>query len=252
MLNTTHKYKALMIDVDGTLIPNKRDGIPSQKVIKAVKKAAKKLHVGLATSRPSFMIDYILDNFQLTGPSIINSGSEIIDTTTRKVIWQQPLLLEDVQTIKQYVIENKLKAFVNDTDKDYVLDYSYKPSKTLQIFFVSPPVDVVEKIIADLSDIATIAIHKVPSFAKGKVSILITHATATKQHGIFEVAKILGIETHEIIGIGDGYNDFPLLMACGLKVAMGNAVDDLKAIADYVAPPVDEDGVADVINRFVL
>jgi len=69
---------------------------------------------------------------------------------------------------------------------------------------------------------------------------------------IFKVAKILGIDTHEIIGIGDGYNDFPLLMACGLKVAMGNAVEDLKAIADYIAPTVSQDGVADVINKFVL
>ncbi|HXS15232.1 MAG TPA: HAD hydrolase family protein, partial [Candidatus Saccharimonadales bacterium] len=60
------------------------------------------------------------------------------------------------------------------------------------------------------------------------------------------------ISTEEIIGIGDGHNDFPLLMACGLKVAMGNAVDDLKAIADYIAPSVDEDGVADVIEKFIL
>ena len=41
-------------------------------------------------------------------------------------------------------------------------------------------------------------------------------------------------------------------MACGLKVAMGNAVEDLKAIADYIALPVEKDGVAEVINKFVL
>lgn len=41
-------------------------------------------------------------------------------------------------------------------------------------------------------------------------------------------------------------------MACGLKVAMGNAVQDLKEIADYIAPSVDEDGIADVIEKFVL
>lgn len=77
-------------------------------------------------------------------------------------------------------------------------------------------------------------------------------AQAIKQHGILEVAEMLGISTHEIIGVGDGYNDFPLLMACGLKVAMGNAVSDLKEIADYIAPTVEEDGVADVIEEFVL
>lgn len=41
-------------------------------------------------------------------------------------------------------------------------------------------------------------------------------------------------------------------MACGFKVAMGNAVDEVKAIADYIAPPVEEDGVADVIEKFIL
>lgn len=41
-------------------------------------------------------------------------------------------------------------------------------------------------------------------------------------------------------------------MACGLRVAMGNAVDDLKAIADYIAPSVDDDGLAEVIEKFIL
>jgi hydroxymethylpyrimidine pyrophosphatase-like HAD family hydrolase len=41
-------------------------------------------------------------------------------------------------------------------------------------------------------------------------------------------------------------------MACGLKVAMGNAVADVKAIANYIAPSVEEDGIADVIEKFVL
>ena len=67
-----------------------------------------------------------------------------------------------------------------------------------------------------------------------------------------ELGKILNIRTHEIIGIGDGPNDFPLLMASGLKVAMGNAIPDLKAIADYVTATVEEDGVAQVIEKFVL
>ena len=84
------------------------------------------------------------------------------------------------------------------------------------------------------------------------MSYEITHADATKQHGVMEVAQILGIEKEDIIGVGDGYNDFPLLMACGLKIAMGNAVPELKAIADFVAPSVDEDGVAVVIEKFLL
>ncbi len=85
-----------------------------------------------------------------------------------------------------------------------------------------------------------------------RTDILIYNSSATKQHAIFEIANIIGIQTHDIIAVGDGYNDFPLLMAAGLKIAMGNAVEDLKAIADYIAPPVEQDGVAHIIERFVL
>ena len=84
------------------------------------------------------------------------------------------------------------------------------------------------------------------------MSIHVTGSEASKLHGIVEVARILNIKTEEIIGVGDGYNDFPLLLACGLKVAMGNAIPELKAIADFIAPTVEEDGVAVVLEKFVL
>lgn len=80
----------------------------------------------------------------------------------------------------------------------------------------------------------------------------ITHEEVSKLHGIVDVAKLIGVETKDSIGVGDGHNDFPLLLACGLKIAMGNAVPELKAIADFVAPTVNEDGVAVVIEKFIL
>jgi hydroxymethylpyrimidine pyrophosphatase-like HAD family hydrolase len=41
-------------------------------------------------------------------------------------------------------------------------------------------------------------------------------------------------------------------MACGFKIAMGNANEELKQIADYVAPSVEEDGVAHIVEKFIL
>ena len=54
------------------------------------------------------------------------------------------------------------------------------------------------------------------------------------------------------MAIGDGHNDIPLLEAAGFKVAMGNAPDEVKAVADYVAPSLQDDGVAEAIERFIL
>jgi len=83
-------------------------------------------------------------------------------------------------------------------------------------------------------------------------AIYISSGEATKQHAVLKFAELVKISTKEIIGVGDHYNDFPLLIACGFKVAMGNAVPELKEIADYVAPTVEEDGLALVLNKFML
>ena len=250
--NQRKKYKALILDVDGTLIPNKIDGMPSKRVIDAIAKASKFIHIGIATSRPYFMLSHIFDHLKLSGPSIINAGSQIIDLPSEKILWEQSIDSKVVFPICKILQKYKLDVLVNDNGKEIKFSKKYTLKKPLSIYVVSVNSKIIDGLVKEVSSIPTIIAHKLPSWKKGQLTISITHSSATKQHAILEVAKILKIKTHEIIGVGDGYNDFPLLMACGLKVAMGNAVDDLKAIADYVAPSVEEDGVADVIEKFVL
>ena len=50
---------------------------------------------------------------------------------------------------------------------------------------------------------------------------------------------------------GDFINDIDMFKACGVKVAMGNATEKLKAIADYVTDTVDNDGFVKAIEKFV-
>lgn len=241
-----------MLDVDGTLILNKKGSLPTQKVVEAVGKASQHIHVGIASLRPLIFAKPIIDHFKLSGPSIINGGAQIIDSNAQKILWEQPLLYKDAQKICTLLYKQKLNFIVQDMGKDIIYNPSYKLRKPLTIFSFGHSPETAQRLIDTISRISTIAVHTVPDWEKGKTGISVSHASATKQHGILEVAKLLNIETHEIIGVGDGGIDFPLLMACGLKVAMGNADESLKAIADYIAPSVEEDGVADVIEKFVL
>ena len=103
-----------------------------------------------------------------------------------------------------------------------------------------------------LSQIPNIAVHKLSSKWENKYELSVTYVGATKETAIHEVAQLLRITPQEIISVGDGHNDIPLLMACGLKIAMENAVDELKSIADFIAPSVDEDGVITVIKKFII
>ena len=62
----------------------------------------------------------------------------------------------------------------------------------------------------------------------------------------------IGIPVSQVMGIGDARNDEPLLRAVGLPVAMGNAPDSLKQIARWVTQPVEADGLALAVERYVL
>lgn len=249
----TKKYKAIMLDVDGTLILNQKGAIPTRAVTSAINKASKVIHVCLATSRPYNYAKRILDHLELSGYSVINGGSQIIDAKTRKFIWEQPLLLDDIKAVTGILEKEDIVFWYNDGEKDIQAPASLYPKKVFQVYVGSDLTNAqADTLITKLSHIPTVIAQKVPSWTKGYFCIIITHAKATKQHGVFEVAKLLGIKTHDMIGVGDGYNDFPLLLSCGLKVAMGNAVPELKDIADYVAPTVEEDGVVNIINKFVL
>jgi Cof subfamily protein (haloacid dehalogenase superfamily) len=89
--------------------------------------------------------------------------------------------------------------------------------------------------------------------AKSKETYLeVTHLEANKGSALLHLAKKLGIDCSEIIGIGDNHNDFELITTAGLGIAMGNAVKELKDSADYISLTNNEEGVRHAIEKFIL
>lgn len=246
------QYKALMLDVDGTLMQNQKDGLPSARVREAIQKAKNSIHVGVATGRPLHQVRYLLDYLSLTGPCIINGGIQVYDATSKKIVRQQVIDPLDIPSVVSIAQEMSVPLLLAKEEQDEAYYVGHPLTDVFGLFSNAIDEALADRFIDRLKDIPTITAHKTSSWEPNSVHVGINHPLATKQHGILETAQILGIETEDIIGVGDHYNDFPLLMACGLKIAMGNAVEDLKAIADYVAPTVDDDGVAHVIEKFIL
>ena len=74
----------------------------------------------------------------------------------------------------------------------------------------------------------------------------------SKGRAVAWLAEHLGFSLSETIAVGDNENDLTMVEWAGLGVAMGNATAEEKAAADWVAPSVTEDGVVEVIERFIL
>ncbi|MDF5425618.1 HAD hydrolase family protein, partial [Vibrio parahaemolyticus] len=75
---------------------------------------------------------------------------------------------------------------------------------------------------------------------------------SNKGIGVAAIAEYLGIKPEEVICMGDAENDHHMLKYAGLGIAMANAMEETKQIADYITASNDEHGVAKAIEKFVL
>jgi len=246
------KYKAIMLDLDDTTVIHGRDSLPSTAVTHAIKEAKNKIHVGIATARTLKESRIVIEHLELSGPCVVTGGTQIYDPQKDKVIHEVSIPADIPKKLHALSEKHGLLAFYYDGSQDAPFKKGSDPEKVLSVYIPELDFKYIDALVKEFSIDPRIRVQKLTAWDKRFMALDITASDASKQHGVLETARILGISTDEIIGVGDGYNDFPLLMACGLKVAMGNAVAELKAIADFIAPSVEDDGVATVIEKFVL
>src|SRR3989344_2470989 len=250
------KYKSILLDVDGTLVPVGPHTVPSERVAESLRRAKDLVHVSIVSGRSIKWLTDIFQSLDLTAPCIINGGSQIIDPKTLEIIWEPPLSLNAVREITNYARRDGFAFMINDNGVEYKNPNHNEYSKPLaiQLSFFSSKADS-DRYMNILRYIPSIAAHKFFSWDRNreyKMEVYITDKEATKSHAAKELVKMLQIDTSDLIGVGDSRNDVPLLNVCGLKVAMGNADEKLKSIAHYIAPSVEEDGVAHVGEKFIL
>lgn len=260
------KYRAVVCDFDGTLIG--RDLLISDQVKQAIYLLRESNILFIIASGRCFngLIKKACEELGLIAPQITRGGSEIVDPTKNKVIHTE--LIPNSEIARLITVLNKLNISYAVEKGEYIYtkggesisgfgDILFKKLDDLELTDI-PKVLIFpfknsdkEKEFEEILNQQFDSLHITKSYSPVGKSWDITSAMANKQEAILKVARLLDISTNEIIGIGDGYNDFPLLMACGYKVAMKNAHQELKEVADRVIPSYEEDGVAIFLNELL-
>lgn len=250
-------YKAVVADVDGTLLPPTARPAekPSLKLMRTVAAAVSKgIIFSIATARSLPWITDLIDNLSVNGPAILDNGARIYDLKTKRYIWESFVPKDTVnKVIPMLQADPALDVFFTD-DTERLSDLSLiRKWKVTKIVVLSMIPEKAEEVYKKLSGISGVMVTKsISGHNPLKISIHVTNKDANKRVAVEKFAEYLKISPSAIIGIGDSYNDYPMLTACGLKVAMGNAIPEIKKIADYIAPSYLDDGVANVIEKFIL
>lgn len=265
-------YKLIALDMDGTLL--KEDKTISKENFEAIKKAKEKgVKVVLSTGRPKKGIEKYLKELNLISDEdycVTYNGSVIQNTGTGEIISKKLLTCEDAHYL--YSLSKELDVNIHALTPSSCI--APKLSKYTELEFTMNEIDFQEVDFVTLTDSTPIvkimfvdepdklseAISKLPVEIYEKYTVVqsapffleFLDKTVDKGTGVKALADSLGINKNEVICIGDAGNDIHMIQYAGLGVAMGNAFSEVKKVANYITYTNEEDGVAHVINKFIL
>lgn len=266
----------LAVDIDGTIAGE------SNEIRERVKQAifaaqAQGIKVVVATGR---MYRSALRFHQTVGsslPLICYQGAWIQDPITGKILSHLPVAKEKTIALLDYFEQPALRSLLSVhfyiNDQLYVREITaatqiYAQRSEIQPIAVGDLRSVLDteptKILALCDDpeaIANLLSNLRQIYTPAELYLTTSVATffeaanplVSKGAALRYVAEeILGLQSANVMAIGDNFNDLEMLSYAGIGIAMGNAPDEVKAIAQWVAPTVEEDGVAAAIEEFVL
>ena len=276
------KYKMICIDMDGTLL-GKRKRISN--INKEVIKKAHDLGVEIVvtTGRLYNNAAYFSQILGVDSPVIAANGAIVIDQKTNDIIYECEIPKEECMQIMNILSKYKCFFQFNTNDTIYcnnmITTVSTKLYMTKQTYYehlnikyervkkykqwekifeekngyiaksivISPFKESILKIRKELNSLPNIV-----TFASGSHSLEINYRGVSKGKAVEALIKKYGIKREEVICIGDNENDISMVKFAGLGVAMGNAISELKDVADYITDSNKNNGVAKVIEKFIL
>ncbi len=263
-------YRLIAVDLDGTLVGS--DCSVSSRNRQAIAQAkARGVIITLVTGRTFLAVQPITQTLQLTAPVIIYNGAAIRQPRDGKTLLHRPLPAILTQQIIGYLRRHGFSpvAFVDSAlYSDQPIPASIAPHSGLEGMTIHVLGDNIERCDLAPEKIAVLVPERnAASLAKklcarwdGKISLShpypslleMTYRTSSKGRALCWLAERLNIPRACVMAVGDGDNDIDMLQWAGLGVAMGNAPHAIRAVSNYVADSVEADGLAQVIERFVL
>ena len=267
------KYKMIVLDLDGTLTNNKKEITPRTK--EALMKAqAKGVKIVLASGRPTYGIMPLAEELELKkngGFILAFNGGKIIDCSDCRTIFEQkldetlvPLLYHAAKKAGMQILTYQGEGIAATDEKDkYVQEEARINKMPVEEYddFLQQVVYPVNKclIVGNPAPLHQLEI-KLKKELEGRMDVYrsadyfleCVPLGIDKARSLDRLITTLGITKEEVIACGDGYNDLSMINFSGLGVAMSNAADDIKAQADYVTLSNEEDGIAHVVDKFIL
>jgi 5-amino-6-(5-phospho-D-ribitylamino)uracil phosphatase len=272
------RYRLLAIDIDGTLVNSQNELTEATRAAVLRAKQAG-VHVVLATGRRYSRVLPLVEPLQLNLPLVTASGALIKRAADHTTIYRAEFRAGVVQQCLETIYRSGFEAVVYADTYDQGFDYycsTLEARRDEMVEFLQrnagferlhpelqsdPPPGVFalfamatrDEMLALQAELARrlpkdLYVHVLRSPRYTGFMCEIAPYGVSKWTGVLQLAEMWGVRPGEICAAGDDVNDIPMIEAAGLGVAMGNALDEVKAAADRIAPSHDDDGLVQVVD----
>ena len=274
--------KLIALDLDGTLF--NREGIITPAVKEQLNRAAaQSVKIVISTGRPFNGLPFEQIKDTAIEYALTTNGASVYKIEGKECLYEDGMTIETVMPILDWLLEREIhidiymdgvgftpircrenigrldvpeslrnymiatRTTVEDL-KSYVSDCGKRIQKINLNFYPQPDGTFLhrDETLAFLKANATITV-----VCGGFNNFEISKAGVTKREGLAFLANYLGTDLEHTMAMGDSENDYSMINAAGIGVAMGNASDDIKAIANYITTSNEEDGVGEAIKKFI-
>ncbi len=264
--------KVLVLDIDGTLTNSEKQITPATKEgIQAILQRGHK--VILASGRPTpgmRRYERELELEKYGGYLLSFNGARIVECRSGEIVYQRILNASVIPSLYHYAKEHGLGliTYLGDTvisafepDEYVKLEARINglPIRVVPNFLEFVDFDVNKCLLTAPPEVAYDHEMALREKYEGIASVYRSEAffievmpeNVDKASSLDRMLESLGMTRENAICCGDGFNDISMIKYAGLGVAMGNAKPEVKAAADYVTATNDEDGLVEVMNKFI-
>jgi len=257
--------RLIALDVDGTLLDDKhRISDDNRDTIRRV--AAQGVKVVLCTGRGAMSAQPVMEELGLEGVMITHNGASIMDTHGN-ILYEDTFTVREVDTLIRYCRQQGVHYDLN-TSAHMLLDQMPDQAKKMYEAYYATP-EMVQDVLAVTRPLVKFCMFGEPSLMdrverewpegrhalrfirSGDYFIDVIRPDVTKGKALRKLADIWSIERSDILAMGNYYNDVDMLEFAGIGVAVANAPDAVKEVADEVTVSNNEAAVHATLTKYM-